>query len=219
MSQDRLKKIVDLAFKSLYEKINGGLIIVENEASLQLQVSSIIKTLGELFVYQRDELFSIELEKPVILSEGIFAKSQSSKAKIDIFLSFENITSKEKHSCAIELKYFKKINHREPNNRYDVFKDIHNLESYDEFIDFGFLLVATDHEHYVSQVNYSEDTSDFDFRNGSKYKSGKKLEYKTSKPYGEPIILNNNYQFKWLSPVSGTSFMLLEVKNSNKQLQ
>ena len=58
MYQERLKEIVDLSFKSLYEKINGGLIVVENEASLQLQISSILKTLGELFIYRREELFS-----------------------------------------------------------------------------------------------------------------------------------------------------------------
>ena len=64
MYKTRLKEIVNLSFKSLYEKINGGLVIVENEASLQLQFSSIIKTIGDLFVHQKDELFSIELEKP-----------------------------------------------------------------------------------------------------------------------------------------------------------
>ena len=213
MYPDRLKKIVDLAFKSLYEKINGGLIVVENETSLQLQISSIIKTLGELFVFRRDKIFSIELEKPVVLSEGTFKKSKSSKAKIDIFISIENTETKEKYSCAIELKYFKKTNHREAKNRDDVFKDIHNLENYGQFTDYGVLLVATDHIHYISQKSYSEDTSDFDFRNGSKYESGKKLEYKTLKPHGEPIVLNGSYQFEWLSTVGGTSFMVLEVNS------
>jgi hypothetical protein len=216
MYQDRLKEIIALSFESLYEKINGGLVVVENEASLQLQLSSILKTLGELFVYRRDEIFSIELEKPVILTEGVFNKSNSSKARIDIFISIENITTEEKHNCAIELKFFKKANHREPNNRYDVFKDVQNLENYGEFTDYGVLLVATDHEHYVSQESYSEDTSDFDFRNGSKYKAGEILEYKTKVPYGDPIALKGSYQFKWLDTKGGTSFMLLEVNSSNR---
>ena len=211
MYNDRLKQIISLAFKSLYEKINGGLIVVDNEASLQLQLSSILKTVGELFVYQRNEIFSIELEKPVTLSKGSFEKSKSSKAKIDIYISIENIKSKEKHNCAVELKFFKKANHREPNNRYDVFKDIHNLESYGEFTEYGVLLVATDHEHYISQESYSKDTCDFDFRHGSKYEAGKKLEYKTLKPYGNPILLKGSYEFKWKNPIKGISFMLLEV--------
>lgn len=216
MYKRRLKEIIDLSFKSLYEKINGGLIVVQNEASLQLQISSIIKTLGDLYVYQRDELFSIELEKPVLLPNGVFDKSQSSKAKIDIFITIENLTTTEKHNCAIELKFFKKSNHREPNNRYDVFKDISNLENYGEFAEFGVLLVATDHAHYISQENYSADTCDFDFRHGVRYKAGRVLEYKTSKPYGDPITLRCNYDFKWQSAKGGISFMLLEVNCSNK---
>ncbi|MCE2573784.1 hypothetical protein [Motilimonas eburnea] len=216
MYQTRLKEIVDLSFKSLYEKINGGLIVVESEASLQLQLSSIIKTIGDLFVYQRDEIFSIELEKPVRLSSGSFKKSKSSKAKINIFLSIENISSDECHSCAIELKFFKKSNHREPNNRYDVFKDISNLENYGEFTDYGILLVATDHEHYISQEKYSKDTADFDFRAGAKYESGTQLSYRTATPYGEPITLNGSYDFKWHEATKGVSFMFLEVDSSNK---
>lgn len=50
MDQKRLKEIVNLFFTSLYKKINGGLIIVNNEAPLQLQLSSIIKTIGDLFI-------------------------------------------------------------------------------------------------------------------------------------------------------------------------
>ena len=189
MYKDRLKKIIDLAFESLYEKINGGLIIVENEASLQLHLSSIIKTLGELFIYKKDELFLIELEKPVTLSNGFFDKSQSSKARIDIFISIENIIEAKKYSCAIELKFFKKANHREPNNRYDVFKDIQNLENYGEFSDFGILLVATDHNHYISQEKYSKDTSDFDFRSENKKYILKNKSNKAQTPRYIPLYL------------------------------
>ncbi len=216
MYSQRLEKIVTLAFESLYEKINGNLIVVENEASLQLHLSSIIKTLGELFVYQRDEVFSIELEKPVSLSQGMFDKSKSSKAKIDIFISIDNISTKQKNNCAIELKYFKKTNHREPNNRYDVFKDISNLENYGEFTDCGILLVATDHNHYISKEKYSKDTGDFDFRHNSKYEAGTVLEYRTEKPYGPAITLNGNYEFKWQGAVGGVSFMRLDVNSSSK---
>ncbi|MCG8317794.1 MAG: hypothetical protein MI976_31675 [Pseudomonadales bacterium] len=78
---------------------------------------------------------------------------------------------------------------REPNNSYDVFKDLCNLESYGEFADFGVLLVAIDHSHYINQDAYSQDTADFDFRHGASYVSGTELSYRTAKPYGEPIKL------------------------------
>ena len=215
MYKERLNTIIELSFNCLYEKINGGLIIIENEASLQLQISSIMKTFGEQFIFRKDELFSIELEKPVLLSNGTFSKSNSSKARIDIFISIENIKTNEKTSCSIELKYFKKSNQREPNNRYDVFKDIQNLENYGEFSNFGYLIVATDHEHYISHNQYLDDTADFDSRNNSKYKSGTQLEYKTTIPYGNPIIFEIVYGFFCQTPVKGISFLLLEV-NSTK---
>ncbi|NOQ32372.1 MAG: hypothetical protein GQ570_14780 [Helicobacteraceae bacterium] len=217
MYKDRLNSIIDLSFNCLYEKINGGLITIENEASLQLHLSLIMKSFGEQFIFRKNELFSIELEKPVVLSEGTFSKSNSLKARIDIFISIENIKTNEKTNCAIELKFFKESNHREPNNRYDVFKDIQNLENYGEFSNFGYLIVATDHEHYISHNKYSKNTADFDFRNDSKYKAHTKLEYGTTKPHGEPITLNYNYDFSWKTPVNGISFLLLEV-NSTKKL-
>lgn len=211
MYRDRLREIVEFSYLRLREKINGGRICVENEASLQLQLSSILKSTGELFERSKNELFSIELEKPVLLTDGRFAKSGTTKAKIDVWISFENRETKAKHSCAIELKFFKRANHREPNNRYDVFSDIQNLEVYGDFADLGFLIVATDHHHYVSQEAYSQDTADFDFRHGKSYEAGSTLKYKTSKPYGAPISLGSSYSFAWDECSGGTHFLKLLV--------
>ena len=57
-------------------------------------------------------------------------KSKSKNARVDILMTFG--TENEYATGAIELKFFKKKNHREPNNRYDIFKDISNLEAYKE---------------------------------------------------------------------------------------
>lgn len=211
MYRERLIEIVEFAYARLREKINGGRIRVENEASLQLQFSALLKSTGELFESKKNEVFSIELEKPALLSDGFFEKSGTSKAKIDVWISFEDLETKAKHSCAIELKFFKFANHREPNNRYDVFSDIQNLEAYGNFADLGFLIVATDHDHYVNKDRYSQDTSDFDFRHGSHYDAGKKLTYKTKKPYGDPIVLSNSYSFVWDESTGGIHFLKLPV--------
>jgi len=184
---------------------------VENEASLQLQLSALLKTTGELYERNKNEVFAIELEKPVLLSGGLFEKSGTSKAKIDVWISFEDIETKVKHSCAIELKFFKYANHREPNNRYDVFSDIQNLEAYGDFADLCFLIVATDHHHYVNQDSYSQDTADFDFRHGSHYDAGTVLTYKTAKPHGEPIALGYAYSFAWDECTGGIHFLKLPV--------
>ena len=204
----RLSNIVDFAYDRLRDKINGGRTVVANEASLQLQLSAILKTVGELFETHANERFSIELEKPVYLDIG-FKKSGTSKAKIDIFLALENTTTREKECCAIELKFFKRENHREPNNRYDIFKDIQNLEVYGA--DVGYLIVATDHPHYVNQDRYSPDTGGFDVRHDHRYEVGTELIYQTEKPYGPPIRLRNSYHFLWHEFAGGSHFLKLEV--------
>jgi hypothetical protein len=100
---------------------------------------------------------------------------------------------------------------REPNNRYDVFSDIQNLEAYGDFADIGFLIVATDHHHYVNQDSYSQDTADFDFKHGKSYSAGTVLTYKTENPYGEPISLGNSYSFAWDEFSGGVHFLKLPV--------
>lgn len=142
--EQRIKQIVAVAYERLCGKITGQRLQIANEASLQLQFSSILKTLGEFYEESPSERFNIELEKNVTFSGGTFAKSGTGKAKIDIWISLEDATNGERHTCAIELKYFKRANHRESNNRYDAFKDLQNLERYGDFVDVGFLLVATD---------------------------------------------------------------------------
>lgn len=207
----RLNQVVEVAYERLCGKIAGNSITVDNEASLQLQFASVLKSLGELYEETPTERFNIELEKNVALSSGQFTKSGSDRAKIDIWVALGTDSGKDRHACAIELKFFKKANQREPNNRYDVFKDIHNLERYGDFVDTGFLLVATDHPHYVSQAEYSEATRDFNFRQDAEYTSGTELEYRTSVPYGPPIALQGSYKFNWRTVESGLSFMFLEV--------
>ena len=209
--EERINQIVTVAYERLCGKITGQRIEVDNEASLQLQFASILKTIGELYEESPLGRFNIELEKNVSLKYSKFAKSGTEKAKIDIWFSLENIESGENHACAVELEYFKRANHREPNNRYDVFKDLQNLERYGDFVDIGFLLVATDHPHYISQKSYSSDTEDFDFREGASYMSGSELVYRTKKPHGPSIRLVNDYNFAWQTVETGLSFLFLEV--------
>lgn len=212
MSQERLTRAFNLAYDCLRQKINGGRIHVENEASLQLQFAAILKSVGELLEVSRDEFFSIELEKPVSLTGTTFGKSGTAKAKIDIFCSYTSVSSGAVRSCAIEMKFFKRKNHREPNNRYDVFADLHNLERYGGFANCCFMVVATDHDHYVNQDLYSPDTADFDFREGKTYTAGTVASYRTPAPHGEPIQLSGSYAFVWDTTIDGLHFLQLSVQ-------
>lgn len=211
MSTERLTRVFELAYECLRQKINGGRIHVDNEASLQLQFAAILKVVGELLEIDRNEYFSIELEKSIRLNATTFGKSRSNTAKIDIYFSYTNIKTGISEGCAIELKLFWKRNHREPNNRYDVFDDIRNLENYGSIAKRCFMVVGTDHDHYVSQMDYSPDTADFDFRHGKRYSAGTSAVYRTPVPYGEPIALSGDYAFSWDTAAGGLHFLKLAV--------
>jgi hypothetical protein len=202
MSLDRIRNIVSIAVPTLFRQIEGGRVRCESEATLQLHLGRIISTAADLEMINERETFSIELEKPLRSTGG-------KRGRIDVWFRLTDEDARE-WRCAIELKFFKRENHREPNNRYDVFKDIARLELCADVADIGFMLVATDHRHYVDQVSYSSATSDFDFRHESKYKAGTTLTYKTE-GYGPSITLAGNYTFRWLEYSSSLPYLLVEI--------
>lgn len=201
MALERLREIVFIAVRTLFAQIQGGRVRCESEATLQLHLGRIIATLGDLALVHPRETFSIELEKPLVGAK---------RGRIDIWFRLTSADDQECR-CAIELKFFKKANQREPNNRYEVFKDIARLECCKDVADLGFMLVATDHPHYVDQEAYSPDTQDFDLRHGKSYLAGRPMVYRTAKPHGPPITLTHDYNFTWTDAARQLRYMLLEV--------
>ena len=202
MSLQRLRNIVNLSVPVLFRQIAGGRVQCESEATLQLHLGRIIATAADLEIISERETLSVELEKPLRGADG-------RRGRIDIWFRLMDDEGRQ-WRCAIELKYFKRENHREPNNRYDVFKDMARLESCGDVAELGFMLVATDHLHYFNQVTYSPATSDFDFRDGASYSAGKQLAYKTG-GYGPPISLARDYWFKWAVGTTSLHYLLVEV--------
>ncbi len=202
MSIERLRRVVNLSVTTLFRQIAGGRIHCESEATLQLHLGRIISTATDLEITSERETYSVELEKPLRSPDG-------GRGRIDVWFRLTEDNGRE-WRCAIEVKFFKRENHREPNNRYDVFKDIARLEGCGEVADIGFMIVATDHLHYVSQETYSEATSDFDFRCGRSYAAGTTLTYRTG-GYGSPITLACDYNFIWAAETTRLHHILVEV--------
>lgn len=203
-----VEEIIEFSYKILIQKLGNGSLTALNEASFQLEFGHILRTIGNLYEFRLEDKFHLEFETTKKLNTKSL-KSKSQNARIDLYIRFQNELSETK--AAIELKYFKKANHREPNNRYDVFKDLKNLEDYkDNNIDLCYFILATDHDHYCYQETYSKDTEDFDFRHGRSYTSGKVLQYRTPKPYDDDIALKNNYQFNWIT-IQKLNFLKLKI--------
>ena len=190
-----LEEIIDTGYRLLIHRLAYGSVTARNESAFQLEFGHILKTLGQLYEFRLEDKFDLEFETYIPLNERS-SKSRSDRARVDLLLRYKDDKSELK--AAIELKFFKKENHREPNYRYDVFTDLSNLELYKTHgMNLCYFVLATDHSHYFNHQGYERPTADFDFRHKSTYKAGKVLTYRTDKPYGDPIHLKQGYTFLW----------------------
>lgn len=186
----------------LFDQIEGGRVAVQSEATLQLHLGRIIMTVADLELVSARETFSIELEKPLGAKTG--------PGRIDIWF---RLTTDDDHEwrCAMELKFFKKASQAEPVSRHKAMLDIERLEKCGDVADIGFMLIATDHKHYVEWPEYSPDTADFDFRHGRNYVAGTQMTYRTPGSKLKPITLKNDYLFRWTEAPQNLRYLLLEV--------
>lgn len=193
MTVEACDHLLRAALIQLTAQINAGSFGDFNEATIQHHLAMAL----HLIALDRQEPFSIVLEKRVTRANGaVFPKKQSRNADIDVFFTF----GEDQTRCAIELKVYKRINQREPNNRYDVYADLANLETYQgEHCDTGYLLLFTNHPHYFDNDArvLSPATSDFSLREGHQYIAGRELQYQTPNPYGPNLTLEQDYAFRW----------------------
>lgn len=203
-----LTEIIESGYRLLTRKLAHVGLTARNESAFQLEYGHILKMLGQLYEFRLVDKFHLEFETWIPLTEKSL-KSKSARARVDLLVKYKDDDSEVK--AAIELKFFKRENHREPNNRYDVFQDIANLELYKRHgIDLCYFILATDHAHYYNQESYSPDTGDFDFRHQSTYVAGKPIQYKTPTPYGQDMSLQNTYTFLW-NHIQDLYFLKLKV--------
>lgn len=188
-------------------QVNRGELGETNEATVQHHLALSLHLLAK-----NDDLpFSVILERRIQRANGdVFPKTQRNTAEIDVF--FE--AGDDRTRCAVELKLFKRINQREPNNRYDSYADLANLEVYlEEHCDLGFFVLLTDHPHYYDPEfgPHWPNTADFCLREGHVYKAGRELTYRTDKPQGPPLALKHSYRFQWQNEDNEWRLLILEV--------
>ena len=125
--QTRIKQIIDYAYTLLCNKVTGGIVQIDNEASMQLHLSNIIAQLGNLNEFAENEHFSIKLEA---VQEKIGTEKSPNNARADIWMELKQ-NSQVVAGAAIELKC--SINNSAKTDfRYSVYKDLKNLEKYQE---------------------------------------------------------------------------------------
>lgn len=186
--KDRLSEIINISYKILCNKISAGSINVYNEASLQLQFSVILKTIGHLYEFDKYDIFEIELEKKINLKEKTW-KSNKQTARCDIWLSLSNSETSTNESAAIELKYFRKSQGETiTDNRFSLLCDLENLEHYKKESSNTHCYSIT----YTNNPNYSNSSSTSYINIGNESScTGRIISNK------KEVILENNYTFNW----------------------
>ncbi len=124
----RMEQIISVSYDILCNKIANGSIIVQNEASLQMQFGVILKQVGQLYEFSDQDHFKIELETPRDIEAS--TKRNRGQARSDISLRLFN--DSDSIGAEIELKYFKydKTQEAVTDNRFSVLMDLENLELY-----------------------------------------------------------------------------------------
>lgn len=183
---ERLRAVINLSFKLLSNKIANKEIEIYNEASMQLQLGAIMQQLALLFKYSPNERFAVELE----VSEKINCTQKSSRgnARCDVRLTLTD--GIQKADAFIELKYLKKEdNEAVTDNKFFVYCDIENLESYKknnpDRLCYEFV--------YTNNANYTHKNK-YKFCIGDKHKIlAKRYEYTKQRD----VSLSNNYDLEW----------------------
>lgn len=190
-----LNLLIEQAFTVFSNKLGFGGIKAENEFSFQFEFGSILKALGQLYEFRVEDQFHLEFESGFLFEED-YSRNKSNKGRIDLFIKY--LFNSKLTKVAIEIKFFKKENNREPNNRYDAFKDILKLEAYKrQGVEMCYFILVTDHEHYVVKQKYSDKTKDFDLGQGKSYKANTVLSYRTDNPNYPDMVLEGDYVFNW----------------------
>lgn len=148
--QNRLQEIVQTSYRLLCNKITGGLIEVDNEASLQMQFGVIMRTIGQLYEFSPKDRFSIVLEH-VVRNENIQTWKSKGKARVDVMLTLTN--GDETCTAVIEMKYFPKTDGETiTDNRFSMLADIENLETYIQLgiANLGFFMLYTTNKNYMT---------------------------------------------------------------------
>lgn len=197
--EERLKQIIDTSYKLLCYKIVNEGIIVENEASLQMQFGVILKQIGQLYEFGKNDHFAVKLETWQDISSTL--KSNKGRARCDISLEFASGTTIRK--AAIELKYFKhSANEAVTDNRFSLLLDIDNLEQY-KTNNPGLLcyeVVYTDNENYTK------------LDNRSKIKITPTV-FGNTEPYaGRTITLQKSYSSIWDSYAKEHHFLKIDLQ-------
>lgn len=203
--EERLKQIIDISYKLLCHKIVKGSITIYNEASLQMQLGIILKQIGQLYEFDKDDRLTVELEADMGATDT--TKSANGNARCDIILEFKSKIETKK--AAIELKFFKySENEAVTDNRFSLLLDLENLEDYK----------TKDSSRLCYEIVYTNNENYTNPNNRSKIKITPTISGNKDAPYSNrEIVLQNTYSSVWDSYDKGHHFLKIDLQQKVEQ--
>jgi hypothetical protein len=189
----RMRAATSLAWSLLAKKIGTGLIVINKEASLQLQFGYVLQQLLPLITFHESEELDVDLETGKKVDGAI--------CEIDVLLS--GTSGSRTHRIAVELKCYRtRASSGGMRGATDIFmKDVYEdfaiLERYVEcgHANEGVALVMNDMERLVLPADKTAKCWDYDISQGARF--GPVV---LNTPIGGKdvsITLKNSYELEW----------------------
>lgn len=188
-------EIFESGYQILLQKLSQGKPITKKGSSFRQELVNILNSLIDSYEFTPKETFEIKQSVDITLSQVPIDKKQN-LCIADLMLNY----SDHHINCntVIDFKFFSQEKNREAEDRYWALRNLYWLELYKkEEIGNCYLILATDNLNMVFQEKYPDESSDFDCRDNTEYKSGKMMEFKNDNPYADGFCLQQNYQFQW----------------------
>ena len=202
----RMRAAVSKSWLIFSRKVGGGLIMINKEASMQLQFAYILQQISPLITFHEDEALHVELETGVNVD----------RSRREIDLMFTGQRSGVEHKIAIEMKCYRTLaasgGKRGATDIFmkDVYFDLHLLERYVALgiANQGVSLVMNDMERLVNPSNKKAKCWCYDISHGATFGAkvfntpigGKKIDFSLGKQYN---LSWQKYGGFWFMEVDG----------------
>lgn len=196
--ETKLNFLIKMAWEILQRRIEQKFVIINKEASLQLQYANILQSLIDVCQFSDGEIIKVVLEKTV------FIQNQKPQ-EVDIIV--ETFINNDPYKIAIEMKCYRtKTSSGRARGAQDIFlkdvyEDIEVLENYrrtNTDIKKTYFLLMTDYKNFVFPKDKQAKCWDYDISDGFELKGPKCF----TTPIGGKdinISINNSYSFDWTS--------------------
>lgn len=197
--EERLELALDLTWKVVKSKYEGGRINITREAPLQHQYAQALSQLGSLFTIHRHEHWIVDLE---VREQDLIHSGHSNY--IDVVCEIQR-QGDDPVKAAVEMK-FKDTDRGAPQTGVQSLYDIYTLEQVlENGYDVGRFVLATNNKYLWMQPVSSEIRQRFGIYDGRQITAGDRFVAENTtaqnvlqgKTPDQALEFTNNYEFEW----------------------